>query len=130
MFVVDGVGGAIFEEMLEAGELPAIREYFVDRGLYVPRAVGNIPSVTMANLTSLATGRFPGHHGVVGISWFDRLNYIWRNYNTIAQKNTLDEDYTAPNIYEQFQDDMTVSIFYQPHRGATKFFENWHSAGP
>ncbi len=130
VFVVDGFGGDIFEEMLEAGELPAIREYFVDRGLYVSRAVGNIPSVTMANLTSLATGRFPGHHGVMGVNWFDRRNYIWRNYNTIAQKNTLDGDYTAPNIYEQFPADMTVSIFFQPHRGATKFFENRLSAGP
>ena len=130
VFVVDGVSAEIFGEMLAGGELPAIRKYFVDRGLYVPRAVGNIPSVTMANLTSLVTGRFPGHHGVVGINWFDRRNYVWRNYNHLPQKNTLDGDYTAPNIYEQFPGDMTVSIFFQPHRGATKFFENWASAGP
>ena len=71
VFYVDGLNARIFQEMLEAGELPAIRRYFVDRGLYAPRAVANTPSVTLANETSFVTGLFPGHHGVTGINWFD-----------------------------------------------------------
>jgi hypothetical protein len=130
VFVVDGLNARIFHEMLTAGELPACQRFLVDRGLYVPRAVGNTPSVTLANLTSLVTGLFPGHHGVTGINWFDRNQLIWRNYETIAQKNTLDGDYTAANIYEQFPDETTFSVFFQPHRGTTKFIENWTSAGP
>jgi len=130
VFFVDGVNADIFQDMLEAGELPAIRKYFVDRGLYCPRAVANTPSVTLANLTSFVTGQFPGHHGVTGINWFDRNRLVWRNYETIAQKNTLDGDYIAPNIYEQFPARTTLSVFFQPHRGTTKFFENWTSAGP
>ncbi len=130
VFLIDGLNAEMFEEMLTAGELPAIRKYFVDRGLYAPRAVANTPSVTLANLTSIVTGRFCGHHGIIGINWFDRNRLIWRNYETIAQKNTLDGDYIAPTIFEQFPDRTTFSIFYQPHRGATKFVENWISAGP
>jgi len=130
VFLVDGVTAATFEEMLDAGQLPAIRRYFVDRGLYAPRAVANIPSVTLANLTSFVTARFPGHHGVTGINWFDRNQLIWRDYATIAQKNTLDEDYTATTVYEHFPNRTTVSVFFQPHRGTTKFIENWTSAGP
>ncbi|MCD4825775.1 MAG: alkaline phosphatase family protein [Phycisphaerae bacterium] len=130
VFVVDGVNGHIFQQMLEKGELPAMRKYFADRGLYVQRAIANTPSVTLANITSLATGRFPGHHDITGVRWFDRRGCIWRDYTTIAQKNTLDGDYRAGNIFEQFPGEMTVSIFYQPHRGTTKFFENWMSAGP
>ncbi len=130
IFLVDGLNAEIFDEMLTAGELPAIQKYFVDRGLYVRRAVANVPSVTLANLTSIVTGRFCGHHRLVGINWFDRNRLIWRNYETIAQKNTLDGDYVAPNLYEQFPDRTTFSVFYQPHRGATKFIENWTSAGP
>jgi len=130
VFLVDGVKADVFQEMLQAGELPAIKTYFADRGLYVPRAAGNVPSVTLANLTSLATGRFPGHHGITGINWFDRNRLIWRNYETIAQKNTLDGDYTAPTAYELLADRTTFSVFFQPHRGATKFIENWTSAGP
>ena len=130
VFFVDGLNARIFEEMLDAGELPNIQRHFVDRGLYCPEAVANVPSVTLANVTSFVTGRYPGHHGVTGINWFDRNQLIWRNYETIAQKNTLDHDYIAPNIYEQFPNRTTFSLFFQPHRGATKFFENWTSAGP
>ncbi len=130
VFFVDGLNAEIFDEMLQAGELPAIKKYFVDRGLYAPRATANTPSVTLANLTSFVTGAMPGHHGVVGINWFDRNRLIWRNYETIAQKNTLDGDYIHPTIYEQFPGRDTFSIFFQPHRNATKFVENWTSAGP
>lgn len=130
VFVVDGLNGRVFGEMLDAGKLPAIQRYFVDRGLYAPRAVAGTPSVTLANLTSLVTGQFPGHHGIVGINWFDRDELIWRNYETIAQKNTLDADYTAPTLYEYLRGELTFSIFFQPHRRATKFVENWTSAGP
>ncbi len=130
VFVVDGVNASIFRHMLDAGELPAIKKYFVDRGLYCPQAVANVPSVTLVNLTSIVTGLFPGHHGITGNNWFDRNRLIWRNYNTIAQKNTLDGDYAARNIYEHFPRRTTASIFYQPHRGTTKFVENRLSAGP
>jgi len=130
IFVVDGVSAEIFERMLSDGELPAIEKHFARRGLYAPRAVANVPSVTLANLTSLATGRLPGHHGITGINWFDRNRLIWRNYETIAQKNTLDGDYTAETIFERFPGRTTFSVFFQPHRGATKFVENWTSAGP
>ena len=130
VFFVDGVNAEIFDKMLQAGQLPAIKKYFVDRGLYVRRAVASTPSVTMCNQISVVTGLFPGHHGVTGINWFDRNRLIWRNYETIAQKNTLDGDYTAGSLYEQFPGATTVSIFFQAHRGATKFMENWTSAGP
>jgi hypothetical protein len=130
VFVVDGLNARIVEEMLQAGELPALKKYFVDRGLYAPCAVASTPSVTLANLTSVVTGQFPGHHGITGVNWFDRNQLIWRNYQAIAQKNALDGDYTAATIYELLGDELTFSLFFQPHRGATKFFENWTSAGP
>jgi len=131
VFVVDGLNGEIFQQMLEAGELPAIKRYFVDRGLYAPRAIANIPSITFANLTSLVTGQFPGHNNIPAITWFDRDTLVWRNYATIAQKNLLDNDYSTQNIYELLgKDAVTVSIFFQPHRRTTKFFENTISAAP
>ncbi|NIA20525.1 MAG: sulfatase-like hydrolase/transferase [Anaerolineaceae bacterium] len=130
VFFVDGLNASIFQEMLEAGQLPAMDKYFVQRGLYAPRAVANIPSVTLANETSVVTGLYSGHHGVTGINWFDRNRLVWRNYETIDQKNTLDGDYTATTLFEHFPERTTFSIFFQAHRGATKFVENWMSAGP
>ena len=130
VFVVDGLDSGVFNELLDAGELPTFKKYFIDRGLYAPRAVANIPSVTLANLVSLATGKFCGHHGIVGVNWFDRNRLVWRNYDTIAQKNHVDEDYVCPNIYEMLPTETTVSLFFQPHRRASKFIEQWTSAGP
>jgi len=130
LFVVDGVNAEIFHEMLTSGELPAIKKYFLDRGLYVRQASVSTPSVTMCNLTSLATGVAPGHHGVMAVNWFDRERLIWRDYATIGQKNHLDLDYTTPTIYERLDGATTYSLFFQPHRGATKFFENALSGGP
>lgn len=129
-FMVDGVNPDVLFEMIESGDLPHIKNYFIDQGLWTRRCVANVPSVTLANETSLVTGRFPGRHNVTGINWFDRTRLIWRNYETIAQKNTLDSDYTAPTLYERLADETTFSLFYQAHRGATKFAENWTSAGP
>lgn len=130
VFLVDGLNARVVEEMLGQGQLPALKKYFVDRGLYAPRAAASTPTVTIANLTSVVTGQFPGHHGVTGVNWFDRNQLIWRNYDSIAQKNTLDGDYSAATLYELLNDELTFSLFFQPHRGATKFFENWTSAAP
>ena len=130
IFLVDGLNGEFFEQMLNDGELPAFKKYFVDRGLYAPRAVANVPSITLVNLTSIATGRFAGHHGIVANQTFDRNRLMWRDYETIAQKNTLDDDYIVPTVFEMLPGETTVSVFFQPHRKATKFIENWTSAGP
>jgi arylsulfatase A-like enzyme len=130
VFFVDGVSRNVFERMLSDGRLPMIHKYFVDRGLYARRCVSSVPSVTLACETSFVTGVFPGRHGVTGIKWFDRNRLIRRNYETIAQKNTLAGDYIAPTVYERLEGETTMSLFFQAHRGATKFAENWTSAGP
>jgi len=130
VFFVDGVNRDVFDRMLAGGRLPMIGKYFVERGLYCERCVANVPSVTLANETSFVTGLFPGRHGVMGINWFDRNRLFWRDYEEVNQKNTVDGDYTAPTIFERLSDATTMSLFFQAHRGATKFVENWTSAGP
>lgn len=130
LFVVDGVNATTFQDLLDKGQLPSIQKYFVERGLYVPRAAASNPSLTIDNLTSIVTGRFAGHHGIVAAKSFDRNRLIFRNYETLQDKNKLDDDYRAPTLYDQFPDDLTFSLFLQPHRGATRFYENRTSAGP
>ena len=130
VFFVDGVSRDVFDRMLADGRLPMIKNYFVERGLYCERCVANVPSVTLASETSFVTGLFPGHHGVTGNNWFDRNRVFWRDYEEVNQKNTLDGDYTAPTIFERLSDATTMSLFFQAHRGATKFAENWMTAGP
>ncbi len=130
IFIVDGINAQTFQSLLDEGKLPAMKKYFVDRGLSVVRAESSHPSLTMDNLTSLVTGLYPGHHGLIAAKWFDRNRLIFRHYETLTDKNKLDDDYTAATIYDQFPGGLTCSLFLQPHKGATKFYENRTSAGP
>ena len=130
VFFVDGLNRQVFQELLAAGRLPTIQKYFIDRGLYADRCIVNVPAVTMANETSFVTGLFAGRHGITGITWFDRTRLFFRNYEEVNQKNALDGDYTAPTIFERLDGETTFSLFFQAHRGATKFVENRLSAGP
>ena len=130
VFFVDGVNQEVLDSMLAAGRMPNLKKYFVDRGLYVEHCTSSIPGVTLPNETSLVTGMLAGHHGITGINWFDRTSLVARNYEEVNQKNALDGDYLAPTVYERLSDATTMSLFFQAHRGATKFAENWISAGP
>src|SRR5262249_40349503 len=72
IFFVDGLDEVRFNEMLDRSELPHIADRFGQRGVRVDRAVTSLPSITYPNATSLLTGLFPGHHGILGNHWFDR----------------------------------------------------------
>ncbi len=129
VFLVDGVNPRIFQDMLAAGDLPNIEAQFVRRGFYTPMAVIDTPSLTAVNLPAMITGQLAGDHGVVGVNWFDREQLIWRDYTVVTQKNTLDDDYTGETIFEALSDRESYALFFQPHRGATMFYENL-SSGP
>ncbi|NLW87902.1 MAG: hypothetical protein GXY38_13630, partial [Planctomycetes bacterium] len=129
LFFVDGLNAEIFSEMLDNGELPAIKKYFVDRGAFAPRATASLPSSTLANQTSVVTGLMPARHDIIGTEWFDRDSLVFRNYNSIAQKNTVDGDHNSPTIYEQLDGKTTWALFFQSHRGASEFVENRMSGG-
>jgi len=130
VFMIDGVNRDVFDRMLQEGRLPNFKKYFVDRGLYCDRCVANVPSVTLVNEVSIVTSVFPGRHGITGNSWFDRSALYNRNYDDLAEKNILDADYRSDTLFERLADETTMSLFYQAHRGASKFAENWTSAGP
>jgi hypothetical protein len=129
VFLVDGVNATTFQSLLDANELPTIRAYFLERGLYVPHAVASHPSLTINNLTSIVTGRSSGHNEMAAPKWFDRRRLIFRNFETLRDKNKVVESGAVPTLYEQFPGCLTFSLFLQPHRGATHFFENRMSAG-
>lgn len=130
IFLVDGVNAETFGQLLSSGQLPAIQKYFLDRGLFVPHAVASHPSLTMNNLMSIMTGQFSGHTGLVAAKYFDRDRLIFRHFETIQDKNKLDQECRVPTLYQQFPGRETYSLFLQPHCGATRWYENRLSAGP
>ncbi len=70
-FLVDGAREDVMREMIEAGELPSLRRYVLDRGDY-RKAVTSFPSTTGPAHVPFLTGCTPGSSNLPGIRWFDR----------------------------------------------------------
>lgn len=87
--LADGARPEAFEALLEAGELPSIRDHVVERGSY-RRATSTFTSTTGPAHVPILTGCFAGTADVPGYRWFDRSAYrpgLWpgqwcmRSYN-------------------------------------------------
>ncbi|MXX03908.1 MAG: alkaline phosphatase family protein, partial [Gemmatimonadetes bacterium] len=70
-FLVDGAREDVMRKMIEAGELPSLRRYILDRGDY-RKAVTSFPSTTGPAHVPFLTGCTPGTCNLPGIRWFDR----------------------------------------------------------
>ena len=55
-----------------AGEAPNVARLIEMGTAYEWGAMAGLPTVTLANHTSILTGRLPGHHGILHNAWFDR----------------------------------------------------------
>jgi len=128
LITVDGLSVDKMDELLADGALPNIRR-MIDGGVRVERAVSGWPTITYAQVTSLLTGQFPGHHGILGNKWFDRYSLICRDYATMRTYRHTDRDFTASTLYERLHDRMTVSIQCAVRRGATRIVDNWARSG-
>jgi Type I phosphodiesterase / nucleotide pyrophosphatase len=123
-FLVDGMALHRVEEMLAAGELPNIQRVFVDGGVRVRNAVTSLPSITYCNCTSVITGVYPGHHGIMGNFWFDPESLQTHYYMTYGTYRMSNQDFTAPTLFEILDDKFTVSIQAHTRRGADEIIDN------
>jgi hypothetical protein len=72
VFLFDGTNPNVLYDMAARGEAP-VTARLIDRGTaYAHGAISGLPTVTLANHTSILTGRQPGHHGILHNAWFDR----------------------------------------------------------
>jgi hypothetical protein len=72
-FLFDGVNLNVLHAMADAGEAPNVAR-LVDMGTaFEWGAMAGLPTVTLANHTSILTGRLPGHHGILHNAWYDRV---------------------------------------------------------
>jgi type I phosphodiesterase/nucleotide pyrophosphatase len=72
--LADGARPSAFEELVEAGELPSIREHIIERGSY-RRATSTFTSTTGPAHVPILTGCFAATADVPGYRWFDRARY-------------------------------------------------------
>ena len=129
VFFVDGVNTEVFDAMLSENKLPNIQTHLIDRGCRARHGLSCVPSITYAVTASINTGRFPGHHDIMGNKWFDRQTGKFQNYCYIRTYQQIDNDLHAPTIFEMLNDRYTVTIQTANRYGASRPFDNWMSSG-
>ena len=118
--LVDGLRADVFGEMLDAGELPNIKQHLADRGITAETCVSTFPSTTGPAHLPFLNGVMPGHNNCPGLRWVDRSKRQLRDYCTM--ENVLfNNDFPDSNhtIYEVISGERTISIFDFVSRGAS-----------
>jgi phosphonoacetate hydrolase len=72
LFLFDGTNPNVLYDMAARGEAPTTARLLEQGIAYEHGAMAGLPTVTLANHTSILTGRLPGHHGILHNAWFDR----------------------------------------------------------
>ncbi len=71
-FLFDGANANVLYDMAMRGDAPNVRR-LIDMGTaFGYGAMSSLPTVTLANHTSILTGAYPGHHGILHNAWWDR----------------------------------------------------------
>jgi hypothetical protein len=68
----DGTNPNVLYDMALRGEAPNVARLIAMGTAYEHGAMSGLPTITLANHTSIATGRLPGHHGILNNAWYDR----------------------------------------------------------
>jgi hypothetical protein len=71
-FLFDGANANVLHDLAMSGQAPNVRR-LIDMGTAMGYgAMSSLPTVTLANHTSIITGAYPGHHGILHNAWWDR----------------------------------------------------------
>ena len=68
----DGTNANVLYDMVAAGEAPNVARLLAMGTGLAHGALASLPSVTLANHTTILTGAHPGHHGILHNAWYDR----------------------------------------------------------
>lgn len=121
----DGTNPNVLYEMAGAGEAPNVARLMDMGTTFRYGAMASLPTVTLANHTSILTGAHPGHHGILHNAWYDRdrgAQVITNSPATWAGARdwlwpTVDTIHEAVRRAEP--DSFTVSINEPTDRGAS-----------
>lgn len=68
----DGANANVLYHLADSGDAPNVARLIGDGTGFRHGAVASLPTVTLANHTSILTGAHPGHHGILHNAWIDR----------------------------------------------------------
>jgi predicted AlkP superfamily pyrophosphatase or phosphodiesterase len=71
-FLFDGTNANVLYDMAVRGEAPNVARLIEMGVAFGHGAMSSLPTVTLANHTTILTGAHPGHHGVLHNAWYDR----------------------------------------------------------
>ena len=115
LFIIDALASRVVEEAMDIGKLPnmdALRQ----RGIFRNRCVSILPSITPAALSSLATGRYPQEHRIMGAHWFkkenDEIEYFGGDFWVLIRKGLGDffEDFLVKLNHDLLQSETIFDI--------------------
>ncbi len=71
-FLLDGCNPNVLYALAARGDAPNVARFIEMGTAYEWGAMSGMPTVTLANHTSIITGRYPGHHGILHNAWWNR----------------------------------------------------------
>jgi arylsulfatase A-like enzyme len=71
-FLWDGTNANVLYDLAARGEAPNVARLMNEGTTFRHGALASFPTVTLANHTTILTGRHPGHHGILHNAWVDR----------------------------------------------------------
>jgi phosphonoacetate hydrolase len=71
-FLFDGTNANVLYDMAARGEAPNVARLIAMGTAFGHGAMASLPTVTLANHTTILTGAHPGHHGILHNAWYDR----------------------------------------------------------
>jgi phosphonoacetate hydrolase len=80
-FLLDGTNANVLYDAVAGGECPNIARLLAMGTAFRHGAMSSLPTVTLANHTTVMTGAHPGHHGIVHNAWWDRAEGVQRISN-------------------------------------------------
>jgi phosphonoacetate hydrolase len=72
-FLFDGTNANVLYDMAARGEAPNVARLIEMGTAFGHGAIASLPTVTLANHTTILTGTHPGHHGILHNAWYDRV---------------------------------------------------------
>jgi uncharacterized protein with GYD domain len=70
--LLDGTNANVLYDLVAAGEAPNVARLMAMGTTFGHGAMSSLPTVTLPNHTTILTGAYPGHHGILHNAWWDR----------------------------------------------------------
>ncbi|MFB3827688.1 MAG: alkaline phosphatase family protein [Bryobacteraceae bacterium] len=141
---IDGLRPDVFDKLYRDGKLPAFARLLGDpangeaykKAVRYANATTVFPSITFAAQASLFTGVYPGKHGIVGNSWFNRnaddgVNYTGGvldspcvyEHGLNCEDGLANRHLRSQTLYEAAQPAIQAVVVFNPFwKGAQRHF--------